>query len=104
MCPHRARAGFGYGHQSVEDGIIKDGLWDVYNQVHGILYIHLYDCLTLHLSLLSPFSSTWVCVVKIQQRNMLSLVRNKTNTPEGQRLRTAFADSNATTLKIMMCH
>lgn len=38
--------GFGYGHQSVEDGIIKDGLWDVYNQVHGILYIHLCDCLT----------------------------------------------------------
>ncbi|CAI8000768.1 Acetyl-CoA acetyltransferase, mitochondrial [Geodia barretti] len=30
----RARAGFGYGHQSVEDGIIKDGLWDVYNQFH----------------------------------------------------------------------
>ena len=27
------RAGFGYGHQKVEDGIIKDGLWDVYNQV-----------------------------------------------------------------------
>jgi acetyl-CoA C-acetyltransferase len=30
----RARAGFGYGHQTVEDGIIKDGLWDVYNQFH----------------------------------------------------------------------
>ena len=29
----KGRAGFGYGHQSVEDGIIKDGLWDVYNQV-----------------------------------------------------------------------
>ena len=29
----RARAGFGYGHQTAEDGIIKDGLWDVYNQV-----------------------------------------------------------------------
>ena len=27
------RAGFGYGHQTVEDGIIKDGLWDVYNEV-----------------------------------------------------------------------
>ncbi|KAJ3209719.1 erg10, acetyl-CoA C-acetyltransferase [Dinochytrium kinnereticum] len=23
-----------YGHQTVQDGIIKDGLWDVYNQVH----------------------------------------------------------------------
>ena len=32
----RARAGFGYGHQTVEDGVIKDGLWDVYNQVRAI--------------------------------------------------------------------
>lgn len=31
---NRARDGFGYGHQTVEDGIIKDGLWDVYNQVY----------------------------------------------------------------------
>lgn len=23
-----------YGHGAVEDGIIKDGLWDVYNQQH----------------------------------------------------------------------
>ena len=30
----KGRAGFGYGHQAVEDGIIKDGLWDVYNQIH----------------------------------------------------------------------
>lgn len=30
----KGRAGFGYGHQTVEDGIIKDGLWDVYNQIH----------------------------------------------------------------------
>ena len=29
----KGRAGFGYGHQAIEDGIIKDGLWDVYNQV-----------------------------------------------------------------------
>ena len=29
----KGRAGLGYGHQSIEDGIIKDGLWDVYNQV-----------------------------------------------------------------------
>ena len=29
----KGRAGLGYGHQSVEDGIVKDGLWDVYNQV-----------------------------------------------------------------------
>ena len=27
------RTGFGYGHQMIEDAIIKDGLWDVYNQV-----------------------------------------------------------------------
>lgn len=30
----KGRAGFGYGHQTVEDGIIKDGLWDVYNNIH----------------------------------------------------------------------
>ena len=30
----KVRGGFGYGHQSVEDGIIKDGLWDVYDQFH----------------------------------------------------------------------
>lgn len=30
----KGRAGFGYGHQLVEDAIIKDGLWDVYNQFH----------------------------------------------------------------------
>ena len=29
----KGRAGFGYGHQVAEDGIVKDGLWDVYNQV-----------------------------------------------------------------------
>ena len=29
----KGREGFGYGHQIVEDAIIKDGLWDVYNQV-----------------------------------------------------------------------
>ena len=26
------RSGFMYGHQQVQDGIIKDGLWDVYNK------------------------------------------------------------------------
>ena len=30
----KGRDGFGYGHQSMEDGIIKDGLWDVYDQFH----------------------------------------------------------------------
>ena len=30
----KGRVGFGYGHQSVEDGIVKDGLWDVYNNIH----------------------------------------------------------------------
>ncbi len=34
------RAGFGYGHQKIEDGIVKDGLWDVYNQVITIRYIN----------------------------------------------------------------
>lgn len=30
----KGRGGLGYGHQTIEDGIIKDGLWDVYNQIH----------------------------------------------------------------------
>jgi acetyl-CoA C-acetyltransferase len=30
----KGREGLGYGHQTIEDGIIKDGLWDVYNQFH----------------------------------------------------------------------
>ena len=30
----KGREGMSYGHQMVEDGIIKDGLWDVYNQFH----------------------------------------------------------------------
>ena len=40
------RAGFGYGHQKVEDGIIKDGLWDVYNQVCVLVVMHnfYYTC------------------------------------------------------------
>lgn len=70
-----ARAGMGLGHQKVEDGIIKDGLWDVYNQVHmgvcaektavdykisraeqdeyAIRYIRTYVCKYVHTSLLS---------------------------------------------------
>ena len=30
----KGRAGLGYGHQSITDGIVKDGLWDVYNNFH----------------------------------------------------------------------
>lgn len=30
----KGREGMSYGHQTIEDGIIKDGLWDVYNQFH----------------------------------------------------------------------
>jgi acetyl-CoA C-acetyltransferase len=33
----KGREGFGYGHQKVEDAIVMDGLWDVYNQVCRIL-------------------------------------------------------------------
>jgi len=29
-----ARSGFRLGHQKISDGIIKDGLWDVYNDFH----------------------------------------------------------------------
>jgi len=31
---HWARGGVGYGHAQIVDGIIKDGLWDVYNDKH----------------------------------------------------------------------
>ena len=30
----KGRGGFGYGHQIIEDAIVKDGLWDVYNNIH----------------------------------------------------------------------
>ncbi|MDK9698864.1 MAG: thiolase family protein [bacterium] len=31
---HWARGGVGYGHAQVTDGVIKDGLWDVYHDKH----------------------------------------------------------------------
>lgn len=30
----KGRSGLGYGHGTVEDGILKDGLWDPYNDFH----------------------------------------------------------------------
>jgi len=30
----KARRGYGYGHQQLIDGVLKDGLWDVYNDFH----------------------------------------------------------------------
>lgn len=30
----KARTGMGYGHGEVHDGLLKDGLWDVYNDFH----------------------------------------------------------------------
>ena len=45
----KGRAGLGYGHQSVEDGIIKDGLWDVYNQVPVVECFDSCSCVfTIH--------------------------------------------------------
>ncbi|KAF9354424.1 erg10, acetyl-CoA C-acetyltransferase [Mortierella sp. AD094] len=32
--PYYSPRNAGYGHQTLSDGIIKDGLWDVYNQFH----------------------------------------------------------------------
>ena len=34
---HKARQGLRLGHDQVVDGIIKDGLWDVYNDFHMVL-------------------------------------------------------------------
>lgn len=28
----KARKGYGYGHGQIQDGVLKDGLWDVYNE------------------------------------------------------------------------
>merc|ERR1740130_1388544 len=30
----KGRGGYGYGHGQGEDGVIRDGLWDVYNDIH----------------------------------------------------------------------
>lgn len=32
----KARYGYGYGNGELQDGLIKDGLWDVYNDVHMV--------------------------------------------------------------------
>lgn len=29
-----------YGNQTMTDGIIKDGLWDVYNQIQYVISVH----------------------------------------------------------------
>lgn len=42
----RARKGLSYGHGQLTDGIIHDGLWDVYNQFHMGLCAE--DCATKH--------------------------------------------------------
>ncbi|KAF9157149.1 erg10, acetyl-CoA C-acetyltransferase [Mortierella sp. AD011] len=34
QAPYYSPRNTGYGHQTLTDGIIKDGLWDVYNQFH----------------------------------------------------------------------
>ena len=31
-----ARAGMRYGHGQILDGLVKDGLWDVYNDMHMV--------------------------------------------------------------------
>ena len=57
VCLYRARAGFGYGHQTVEDGIIKDGLWDVYNQVRAPMCTHTHT--HTHTLPLVPHGHVW---------------------------------------------
>lgn len=32
----KARFGYRYGHGELLDGVIKDGLWDVYNDFHMV--------------------------------------------------------------------
>ena len=31
-----ARQGYGYGHQTVTDAVLKDGLWDAHYQIHMV--------------------------------------------------------------------
>jgi acetyl-CoA C-acetyltransferase len=34
-----APRGAAYGHQQLNDAIIKDGLWDAYNNIHMVSFI-----------------------------------------------------------------
>lgn len=34
----KARYGYKYGHQTLIDGVVKDGLWDVYNDFHMVIF------------------------------------------------------------------
>lgn len=34
-----APRGAAYGHQQLSDAIIKDGLWDAYNNIHMVSFI-----------------------------------------------------------------
>ena len=55
----KARAGYGYGHQTVTDAIIKDGLWDAQYQIHMVRKIMRTHVSLSHthtsLSLIVPF-------------------------------------------------
>ena len=78
----KGRAGLGYGHQLVEDAIIKDGLWDVYNQASetGVivcLLVYSSDCCLFCLS-----SSTWGTVQKTRPRSTRFLERSRMSTPD----------------------
>jgi acetyl-CoA acetyltransferase len=76
----KARNGYKLGHGSLIDGIIKDGLWDVYNNHHMVF-------LTFSLSFI-PFdkkkSSSCNVIfremqVKIAHDSLISVVNNKMN-------------------------
>jgi acetyl-CoA C-acetyltransferase len=30
----KGRSGYRYGHGSITDGVLKDGLWDAFNNIH----------------------------------------------------------------------
>jgi acetyl-CoA C-acetyltransferase len=37
----KARTGYKYGHNQLVDSILKDGLWDVYNNIHMVHYFQI---------------------------------------------------------------
>ena len=63
----KGRSGCGFGHQTLEDGILKDGLWDVYNKVNScrsyslkpsVVNLHIYvEIIHLHKQVCLYFAS-----------------------------------------------
>lgn len=49
----KARSGHRLGHAQATDGLIKDGLWDVYNNIHMVRYHENFYDIMMHVTKLS---------------------------------------------------